>query len=281
MGLFGGRKKRITQRVLTASTADLIRIGQVTFGGTSTHPPGLQAASIAELDGYVMAAMQASGGLLPGSPGWFGLEEQFLSELAATAEAGGDWALVGAFCVAANFVVRDAETPNARYLDLMDRALLVMRDDGVAFTVLPEFALRRWERVHGRAEYGFPAHWPSWREDLTLPALGDEPAVTDLLEGEPRRLVQLIAASESNLVFAERRGDTGIAAVMDGAPVDGRRRRWDWFVFAETDYTAFLRELGERYVTATAVHWAHDDLKPYFPCRARSRDELRQLAASA
>ena len=38
-------------------------------------------------------------------------------------------------------------------------------------------------------------------------------------------------------------------------------------------YGEILRELGDRLVTPR--HWAHDDLAGFFPCRSRSRDELR------
>jgi len=41
-------------------------------------------------------------------------------------------------------------------------------------------------------------------------------------------------------------------------------------------YPSFLRELEERLVTPTP--WFHADLVPYFPCRAKSRAQMRAEA---
>ncbi|MEJ7786585.1 MAG: hypothetical protein WKF96_17425 [Solirubrobacteraceae bacterium] len=70
-----------------------------------------------------------------------------------------------------------------------------------------------------------------------------------------------------------------MVAIIDGIDQsDGVRKRWEWFMLDAPDYVTFLRELGERLVNPSS--WTHDDLAPYFPCRPRSRDQMR-LAARA
>jgi hypothetical protein len=61
---------------------------------------------------------------------------------------------------------------------------------------------------------------------------------------------------------------------MEGTDPDtGQVRRWDWEGLNAPDYPAFLRDLGDRLITHSL--WAHDDVIPYFPCRRRSRDQMR------
>jgi hypothetical protein len=147
-----------------------------------------------------------------------------------------------------------------------------MRTDGVAWTAVPPFAMKRWTAVHGHGGTE-PKGWPSPLANLPVVAVAEAPPVEDLTEGEVRRLAQPPAAPQ-NSICAERRGDGSIQAVIEGTDPDtGELRRWDWDGLCAPDYPAFLRELGDRLVTHT--HWAHEDLVPYFPCRARSRDQLR------
>ena len=276
MGLFSRRAGRPQPKVMVATPEDLVRIGQTAFGGESVHPPGFAGLATSELDGYVLSALEASGHPAPGSPQWEELEDRFLDELSSVARtAGGGWAFVGAFGLALNFCPTNP-APNERYLQVMDQALVVLRDDGVAYTAIPPLALRRWESLHGTDGAG-PAAWPRALEDVSLPRT-NEPVPADLDVGTPLRLAQHGPAMGSNVIFGERRSDGQIIAVIEGVdPSDGERKRWEWQGVVGPDLPAFLRELGERLVTPT--HWAHDALQPYFPCRARSRDEMRRRAA--
>ena len=111
-----------------------------------------------------------------------------------------------------------------------------------------------------------------WR-NLPVPTVDAAPLVDDLADGESRKLAQAPAAP-ANTIYAERRPDGSIQAVVEGPnPETGEVRRWDWDGLNASDYPGFLRELGERLVNHTC--WAHDDLIPYFPCRQRSRDQMR------
>jgi hypothetical protein len=275
MGLFS-RAPHVP--LLTATAEDLIRIGYAAYGGASPYPPGAAGLPVGELDSYAMAAMDAAGYPSPGTTEWAAMEEQMLDELQAAAERGGDWAYVGALLVAFNCTSAERQQ-DPRYFAIVDRATTVLRDEGVAQTAIPPFALSRWEARHGY-DGASPAGWPRALEDVAVPAGGEEPPVVDLAVGESRRLAQRDPGDDSNRIYAERRPDGTIVAVVDGVDLsDGVRKRWEWDGLTGTDYRSFLRLLGDRLVTAT--YWAHDDLRPYFPCRARSRDEMRQQAGAA
>ncbi len=276
MKLFRGGSKPRASRVMTASAEDLVRIGSLAYGGSSPHPPGTVALEPGELDRYAIAAMDAGGYPGIGSQSWIELEGQFLDALLATSHTAGPWATVGALLVAANFVA-PKENPDARYLEILDRACEFLRRDGVSYTAVPPFAIERWKRARG-FDGIHPAGWPSALEEAEIPGIGQEPPVQDLASGESRRLAQReIAGSKS--YFAERRPDGTVVAVIEGVPPEAADvRRWDWEGLSAPSYVAFLRELGERLITPT--EWAHEDLTPYFPCRDRSREDMRRLAAA-
>jgi hypothetical protein len=257
---------------LTASSDDLRRIGQTAFGGESVYPPGIGAIPVAELDGYVIAAIETSGAS-PGTPAWTEVNRRFLNELEAAAAAGGDWAYAGALCVGQNFVTTETRG-DPTFLAVVDRALELLRVDGVSYTALPRWAVEYWQSQHG-VEGIHPAGWPSALEDVATPHDEDDISLEELAIGESRKLAQAPAAP-ANMIYAERRYDGTVAAVIEGTGDDGQLRRWDWAGVTAPDYKSFLCELGERLVTHS--YWAHDDLIPLFPCRLRARDGMRTEA---
>jgi hypothetical protein len=255
----------------TAKPDDLSRLGEIAFGGQVVHPPGIAAIPTAELDGYAMAFLAAAGHPPSGSSVESAASSQFLDELTSSAELAGDWGFVGAMFVAWNSVPQACQE-DRRFWKIIDRALEEIRLDGVAWTAVPRFALDRWQSVRGYGESG-PLGWPSSLAYLPLPASEDAPPVDDLADGEARRLAQA-PSNPANTIFAERRGDGSIQAVVEGIdPETGAARRWDWEGVSAADYPSFLRELGDRLITHS--QWADDDLVPYFPCRQRSREEMR------
>jgi hypothetical protein len=272
MGFFSRRSERDERPLLTATPDDLRRLGEQAFGGASVYPPGLSGLSTSELDRYAMDFLAAAGYPDSSTPAGRVAAERFLDELTAAAELAGDWGFVGAMYVAWNCVTPQSPAANERKLAIIDRALEVLRTDGVSYTAVPPFALDRWTSLHGYGEGG-PAGWPSALAYLPVPAADDAPPVEALREGEARKLAQSPAAP-ANMIYGERRPDGSIQAVVEGPhPDTGVLRRWDWEGLSAPDYPSFLRDLGDRLVTHST--WAHDDLIPYFPCRARSRDQMR------
>jgi hypothetical protein len=271
MGFFSRPSGRRLPQLLTATPDDLRRLADMSFGGQSVYPPGISGIPTAELDGYAMAFLGNAGYPSAGSSAESAASVRFLDELTSTAELAGSWGFVGAMCVAWNCVAT-AYRSDGRYLRILDCALEALRVDGVSYTAVPPFALDRWTSVHGYGDSG-PAGWPSALIYLPVPAEGDAPPIQELRDGETRKLAQAPAAP-ANTIYAERRPDGSIQAVVEGAdPETGGLRRWDWDGLSAADYPSFLRELGDRLVTHS--HWAHDDLIPYFPCRQRSRDQMR------
>jgi hypothetical protein len=267
VGLFSRSPAGASPRYLTLTPTDLQRFGVTAFGGESIHPPGISGIPIAELDAPVLAFHTAAGASPPSPVAC----REFLIELHNAADLGDDWAWVGAFCVGWN-TVADSQKGEPAYLQILDRALEVMRTDGVAHTSVPPFAIERWTAIYGYEEIR-PAGWASPLTHLQVPSPAEAPPVDDLAPGELRKLAQAPAAP-ANMVCAERRADGTVQAVIEGTDPDSAQlRRWDWEGLAASDYPVFLRELGDRLITHT--YWAHDDLLPYFPCRVRSRDQLR------
>ena len=276
MGFIGIDRRSRPSIVITPSAEALAQIGSAAYGGSSPHPPGLAALPPSELDRYAIAALEAGHYPEIGSREWVSLEGRFLDELLARAQSGGSWTTVGAFCLANNFVVRNG-TPDERYLEIVDKACEILRREGVAYVGVPPFALDRWTSIHGW-DGAHPAGWPSALEYVSVPSIGHEPAAQELVDGESRRLATRQLAGEKSY-FAERRPGEMVVAVVEGVTAETTGvRRWDWEGLSADTYVAFLRELDDRLVTPT--EWAHDDLKPYFPCRHRTREEMRRLAAT-
>jgi hypothetical protein len=244
------------------------------YGGDSPHPPGAQ---LHELDQYVISAMETANYPAVGTPPYEELLGRVLAELAVAAQESMPWGVVGAFCVAINFTT-DADRQKPAFVDLMDRALLVLRDDGVAYPSVPPFALKRWTGIHGYDESG-PAHWPSALETLAVPDVGEKFPGVDLADDEWRPMTRDGASEDARTIYAHRSADSRVVAVVDGIDLsDGVRKQWELGVDSDS-YTSFLGSLGDRLVTSP--FWAHDDLRPYFPCRSRSRDEMRAAAKAA
>jgi hypothetical protein len=137
---------------------------------------------------------------------------RFLDELAAAAAVGGDWAYAGALCVGQNFVTTETRGYST-FRTVVDRALEFLRTDGVSYTALPPWTVEYWRAQHG-AEGIHPAGWPSALEDIAIPRDEDDIPLEEIGIGESRKLAQAPAAP-ANMIFAERRGDGTVAAVIE------------------------------------------------------------------
>ncbi|MEN0011787.1 MAG: hypothetical protein AAGC46_00380 [Solirubrobacteraceae bacterium] len=263
--------------LLGDSAGDLDRIGRLAFGGDSPHAPGTSGVPIADLDRYAIAALDGTGYPTVGTAGWDAKTDRVLLELSRAAAAGGPWATVGAVLVGWNCLLED-EVDRPAFLSLLDAALLVLRDDGVASTALPPYALARWEATQGR-DGPAPRGWPSTLEPLDVPAhdatAGVEPPDTH----ELRRLAVTGDSRAARTYYAEHRAPDRLVVVIEGIDQsDDTSKRWDWPTLEAPDYVGLLRDLGER--LGTRPWWSHDDLEPFFPWRPRSRDEMRRAAAA-
>jgi len=154
--------------------------------------------------------------------------------------------------------------------------LETLRRDGVSYAALPPYALDLWTSLHGYDGI-HPKGWSSPIENLPAPTADAANRLVDISVGESRPLAQAPAAPQ-NMIHGERRAADSIQAVLEGVDPDtGLTRRWDWEGVSAPDYQGFLVLLGDKIVTHT--FWAHEDLIPYIPCRARTREEMRAEAA--
>jgi hypothetical protein len=295
-------------RLIDASDDELAEIGRAAFGGDAPHPPGF---TMRDYDRYAVRAVQAAGyrqpdaavlgtlqshfhswlahelgdAIVQGSSwGHFGqrvlpdpaaVRVRFFCEAQQTAEDASPWAVVGLFCLAANLATDDDSRKHAAFTQLTLAALDVLRRDGMSFTSAPPFALAMWTQVYGD-DGALPRGWASSLTNVPLPPIGQEPATEPLAPGDSRAMSTDLSGQRT--MFAECRSDGRIVGIIDGIPAgEQERQRWEFGIEADT-YTGFLRDLGERVVTPQL--WTHDDLLPYIPCRARTRDQMRAEVAS-
>ncbi len=248
------------------------RIGRAAYGGDSPYPPGSGAVS-AETTAFVLDALARAGHPAPGGPKWDAYQDRLLQAIFETSRRGDGWCAVGAMCILWD-AVAGAWTSDPRYEEIVLAACDLLRLDGVAFTAIPPYAIERWTSEYGRSGIT-PSGWPSALHEVPVPASGAAPPVTDLQLGESRHLADTDQGTHVNRIYGERREERLVVAVIDGVD-EGVRKRWDWLFLTAPDYPAFLRELGERLTTPQL--WAHDELAPYFPCRPKTREEMRREA---
>ena len=82
---------------------------------------------------------------LPGAPPWEAFEERFCAELLEATHAAGGWAPAGALLVASDLSLSSRHPP---FLEVVDRGLEFLRDNGVPMIYVPNFALDRWRETH-------------------------------------------------------------------------------------------------------------------------------------
>jgi hypothetical protein len=274
VGLFHRRPKQTAGAAPYVSADELSLVGRRLFGGESPHPPGF--SRLTELDALAIRGIERHGHPTPGTAAWAAMEAGCLADL-RMASHDDDWAVVGAFCVVCN-TCADLPSQQPEFVRLMEDALDFMRRDGVAYAAVPPFAIRHWEGVHG-TEGVRPAGWPSAFDTVPLPDDTWQPSMSVPL-GEVRAVALGTVQGLSRSYLIENRGDAGFVVLIEGAdPESGVDRRWEWHGVSAPTQVGILRELGDRLITPT--DWAHEDLAPWFPCRARTRDDMRRLAAEA
>lgn len=150
MGLFGGKRNR-ERRPQLATPEELASIGRAVYGS-----PGVPTAPI-EASRYYLPVLEENGFATPGTPRWGTVVGIVVEGLRGPAlESGDGWALIGAFHVACDLLGNDVSDP--RYGELVDEALLALRDAKVSYAAVPPFALERWYSQYGMDGLA-PADW--------------------------------------------------------------------------------------------------------------------------
>ena len=142
MGLFARNSQRsettAVQIIDPESMGRLPAIGLAIFG----TPP-----QIVDVSGLYLPGFLAAGSPIEG-PAWDRFVCQFLAELSAIANPDGGWASAGAFHVAKDFV-KSEDWTRPEFVALMDHALEFLANAGVDASVIPNFALSRFNEFRG------------------------------------------------------------------------------------------------------------------------------------
>lgn len=177
----------------------------------------------------------------------------FLQNLAEAVLPTGGWAAYGASHTVFN-IVNPPDRAGAAFEAIMDAAIDFLRRNRV-----PPFRITGHERDYWIAAGGSMADWIPTRPVPTL----EEAPISPLGIGESRRLAQLTAAADSNLLFLRHADAGGYVVVIDSkwSNDDPRRGQNDWMT-ADTLYELYVqvgRSMGE-------TPFEYDsELEPYFP----------------
>lgn len=160
MGLFGRKKWDPRARLgVSIDPSELSRIGKAAFMPSDPRGLGASLSAVPDVSEYYMSALSACDFPSPGTVAWSEFVSEFLDGLLrAVDQAGGGWALVGAFHIARDLLGSDLNSPT--YAELTDRAVLFLRDSGVPYQMVPPFALERWYERVGMDGLR-PADWPA------------------------------------------------------------------------------------------------------------------------
>lgn len=273
MGRLFNRKPEPPRRLLSVHPEELSSLGRAAFGGDSPYPQGLGPV-LTYSDQWLLEALERSGHPAAGTQAWSEFEETCLVELFELARTHDEWTKVGALCVVANLNTNvQQRSPLCNVLIL--EALEFLRRDGLAYGVLPSFALDAWADAFGHDGIA-PAGWPSALETLPRPDVATLPKPQPLGHNERRLLAVRNLGGLERRYSVESRGERFYCVIEGIDPDDGVMKAWDWPGADSAQLTGLLDVVADKLITPT--DWAHPDLAPYFPCSPRSRARMRELA---
>lgn len=176
----------------------------------------------------------------------------FLSALAAAVVPAGGWASYGAERLMIDLLGADRDEPG--YHAVMSASLRFLRERGVPNSRMSGYEWQYWQAHDGRNE--------PWLPGQEAPAAVDA-KITELQPGELRKVAQVTAESDSNLIFVRRDDSAGYVAVIEAKYSDDNPRRGqnDWHT-SDTLHELYQR-IGESFQVPT--FWSADELAPYFP----------------
>lgn len=178
---------------------------------------------------------------------------RFMTDLADAVTPVGGWAVYGASRIVWELISSPNEQ-SSEYKAIMDGAIAFLRSNGVPPMRIRGYEWRYWLDSGGTLD--------TWLPRRPIPAL-DEAPITDLQQGEIRRVVQITSQPDSNVILVERRNDGQYCALIDAKQGDDdpTRTQWEW------KSAASLHELyvGIGLSMQTPPYWYDLELAPYFP----------------
>lgn len=176
---------------------------------------------------------------------------RFVTELANVVVPAGGWPAYGAHRTIANLLGGDYK--HQAYDAILTVALDFLRANGVPNSRLSGYEWQFWLNTRGCTE--------PWLRGRHAPS-ADKAAISPLAHDQMRRIAQLTAASDSNVIYVGHR-DGGFMAVVEArmSDEDDRRIRNDW-MGAPTLHQLY-QTIGE--ALQVPPFWADPELEPYFP----------------
>jgi hypothetical protein len=182
---------------------------------------------------------------------------RFMSVLAEAVLPHGGFAVYGAEHTMVN-LLSDPDRQNPAYVALMDGAIEFLRSNGVPPNRVTGGEWQHWIGRGGTSS--------TWLTRLPTPAESAAP-ITPLSDGEVRRIAQLVAAENSNVLFVRQRENGSYCQVIDArwSDDDPRRVRNDDFQSYPSLYELYV-DLGLS--LQAPPFWYHEELAPFFPIPA-------------
>lgn len=175
---------------------------------------------------------------------------EFAAQLVTAVLPAGGFALYGAARTIWNLLGSDFRHPS--YDTVRMAALEFFRANGVPMNRL---SAKDWQ------------FWQAHRDEPWLVGrprpTQQEAGITPLAPGELRRVAQVTAAPDSNVVYVRAADSAGYVALVEGrqSDIDPARGRFEWYG-APTLYDLYVR-VGEAF--QVPAHWVADELAPFIP----------------
>jgi hypothetical protein len=176
--------------------------------------------------------------------------DAFVTSLAEAVVHVGGWAAYGAAHTVMNLL--DGRLDHSSYRAILEVSLQFLRDNGVPNNRLNGYEWEFWLNNQGQSE--------PWLPGRPTPQQG---SVTDLDADEVRRIAQLNADKESNVIYVRHDNGNGYVAVIDSvrSSEDPQRVQTAW-LGAETLHDLYLG-VGE--TLQAPPYWFDEELEAYFP----------------
>lgn len=182
--------------------------------------------------------------------------DAFVTSLAEAVIPVGGWAAYGAARTVMNLL--DGKLDHPSYHAILQASLQFLRDNGVPNNRLNGYEWQFWLDHEGRTE--------PWLVGRPAPEQG---SVSELQPGELRRIAQVTADAESNVICVRHGDEQGYVAVIDSVrSSDDQQRVQTVWLGAGTLHDLYVR-IGES--LQVPPYWVDAELEPYFPL---SRPEI-------
>ena len=176
----------------------------------------------------------------------------FVAELAAAVVPVGGWAVYGGERLVKELFTGDLDDPS--YHAMMSAALDFLRSLGLPNSRLNSYEWSFWLEHKGRTE--------PWLVARPLPT-PDQAPIRELGIGEERRVAQLDALADSNLIYVRRRREGGFEAFVDARRSDDDPARGQFPLYQSNSLHDLYRQIAES--LQVPPYWCDREIEPYFP----------------